>query len=135
MLGELLYEETGNVTGIKVLPPEGGAVVLEVSLQAAGRFQGVEHTSIWTYKSSTRTDGSIFGEGRGVLTTATGDVVHLLGRGSDQSGGPGSPTRYRGAFHFQTNSEKFARLNGIAAVFEYDVEADGSTKAKIWEWT
>ena len=65
MLGELLYEETGNVTGIKVLPPEGGAVVLEVSLQAAGHFQGVEHTSIWTYTSATRTDGSIFGEGRG----------------------------------------------------------------------
>jgi len=135
MLGELLYEETGNVTGIKVLPPEGGAVVLEVSLQAAGRFQGVEHTSIWTYKSMTRTDGSIFGEGRGVLTTATGDVVHLLGRGSDQSGVPGSPTRFRGAFHFQTNSEKFARLNGIAAVYEYDIEVDGSTKGKIWEWT
>ena len=95
MLGELLYEETGNVTGIKVLPPEGGAVVLEVSLQAAGRFQGVEPTPIRTYKSSTLTDGSIFGEGRGVLTTATGDVVHLLGRSSDQSGGPGSPTRYR----------------------------------------
>ena len=135
MLGKLLYEETGNTTGLRVLPPEGGAVNLEVSLQAAGRIQGVEHTSIWTYKSMTRTDGSIFGEGRGVLTTATGDVVHLLGRGSDQSGVPGSPTRFRGAFHFQTNSEKFARLNGIAAVYEYDVEADGSTKGKIWEWT
>ena len=135
MLGDLLYEETGNVTGIKVLPPEEGAVVLEVSLQAAGRIQGVEHTSIWTYTSTTRTDGSIFGQGRGVLTTVAGDVVHLLGRASDQSRGPGKPVRYRGAFHFQTNSEKFARLNGIAAVFEYDVEADGSTKGKIWEWT
>ena len=108
--------------------------MLEVSLQAAGRIQGVEHTSIWTYTSTTRADGSIFGEGRGVLTTAAGDIVHVVGRASDQSGGPGSPTHYRGAFHFQTNSEKYARLNGIAAVFEYDVEADGSTKGKIWEW-
>ena len=134
MLGDLLYEETGNVTGIRVLPPEEGAAVLEVGLRAAGRIQGVEHTSIWTYTSTTRADGSIFGQGRGVLTTADGDVVHLVGRASDHSRGPGSPTRYRGAFHFQTNSEKFARLNGIAAVFEYDVEADGSTKGKIWEW-
>ena len=135
MLGELLYEETGNVTGIKVLPPEEGAVVLEVSLQASGRIQGIEHTSIWTYTSSTRADGSIFGEGRGVLTTASGDVVHIVGRASDQSSGPGSPTRYRGAFHFHPNSDTFARLNGIAAVFEYDVDADGSSNAKIWEWT
>ena len=135
MLGELLYEETGNTTGVRVLPPEGGAVNLEVSLQAAGRIQGVEHTSMWTYVSTTRADGSIFGEGRGVLTTADGDVLHLVARASDQSGGPGSPIHYRGAMHFQTSSEKFARLNGIAGVFEYNVNADGSSTGKIWEWT
>ena len=135
MLGDLLYEETGQVTGIEVLPPEDGGVVLKVSLQAAGTIQGVAHTSIWTYTSITRTDGSVFGQGRGVLTTADGDVVHILGRASDQSGGPGSTTHYRGAFHFQTVSEKFSRLNGVAAVFEYDVEADGKSKAKVWEWT
>ena len=70
-----------------------------------------------------------------MLTTADGDVVHILGRASDQSGGAGRATHYRGAFHFQTTSEKFSRLNSIAAVFEYDVEADGSSQGKIWEWT
>ena len=134
MLGELLYEETGNVSGVRVLPPEEGAVVLEVSLQASGRIQGVEHASLWTYTSTTRADGSIFGQGRGVLTTADGDVVHLVGRASDQSGGPGSPTHYRGAIHFQTSSAKFAKLNGVAGVFEYDVDADGSSLGKVWEW-
>ena len=135
MLGDLLYEETGKVTGIRVLPPEEGAAVLEVCLQAAGRIQGVEHTSLWTYTSTPRADGSIFGQGLGVLTTADGDVIHLVGRASDQSGGPGSPTHYRGAMHFQTSSDKFSRLNGVAGVFEYDVEADGSSTGKIWEWT
>ena len=132
MLGELLYEETGNTTGIRVLPPEGGAANLEVSLQAAGSIQGVAHTSMWTYSSMTRADGSIFGEGNGVLTTADGDVIHLVGRGSAPSG---SPIKYRGSIHFQTSSEKFARLNGIAGVFEYNVNADGTTMGKIWEWT
>ena len=47
MLGDLLYEETGQVTGIEVLPPEDGGVVLKVSLQAAGRLLGVAHTWIW----------------------------------------------------------------------------------------
>ena len=135
MLGDVLYAETGNVQGIRVLPSEEGAGVLEVSLQAAGRIQGVEHTSLWTYTSTTRADGSIFGQGLGVLTTADGDVIHLVGRASDQSGGPGSPTHYRGAMHFQTSSDKFSRLNGVAGAFEYDVEADGSSTGKIWEWT
>ena len=35
----------------------------------------------------------------------------------------------------ETSSEKFARLNGIAGVFEYNVNADGSSTGKIWEWT
>ena len=90
---------------------------------------------MWTYESTTRADGSILGEGRGVLTTADGDVLHLTGRASAQSGGPGSPIQYRGMVHFHTSSEKFARLNGIAGVFEYDVNADGGTTGKIWEWT
>ena len=31
------------------MPPEEGGVVLKVSLQAAGKIQGDEHTSIWTH--------------------------------------------------------------------------------------
>ena len=77
MLGDLLYEETGQVTGMEVLPPEDGAVVVKVSLQATGTIQGVAHTSMWTYISTTRLDGSTFDHGRGVMTTADGDVVHV----------------------------------------------------------
>ena len=40
MLGELLYEETGNVTGVKVLPPEEGAVVAaEVAVEVSRRVR------------------------------------------------------------------------------------------------
>ena len=52
MLGDLLYEETGQVTGMEVLPPEDGAVVVKVSLQATGTIQGIAHTSMWTYIST-----------------------------------------------------------------------------------
>ena len=69
------------------------------------------------------------------VTTADGDVVHVVGRASGQSGGPSSPMRARGAFHFQTNSDKLSRLNSLAGVFEYDIDPDGSSKGKIWEWT
>ena len=34
---------------MEVLPPDDGAVVVKVSLQASGTIQGVAHTSIWTY--------------------------------------------------------------------------------------
>ncbi len=134
MLGELLYEETGQTSGLRVLDSDEGGVKMEVSLQAQGRIQGVEHTSLWTYWSKTRADGSIYGEGKGVLTTKDGDVIHLIGNGSAQTQ-PDGNIKYRGSIHFYTTSEKFRRLNPIAGVHEYNVNADGSSAAKIWEWT
>jgi hypothetical protein len=41
---------------------------------------------------------------------------------------------YRGSLFFSSQNEKLARLNNIAAVFEYDVDADGNTRTKSWEW-
>ncbi len=134
MLGELLCEETGQVTGMRVLPPEGGDVKVEISLRSEGRMLGVEETSNWTYWSKTRSDGTIYGEGVGFMTTKDGDLVHLTGNGSAKSVGPDGSIQYRGAIHFHTASEKFARLNGAVGVYEYDVGADGNTTIKLWEW-
>ncbi|GIS98150.1 MAG: hypothetical protein CM1200mP25_3870 [Acidobacteriota bacterium] len=91
MLGDLLYEETGQVTGMEVLPPEDGAVVVKVSLQATGTIQGVAHTSMWTYISTTRLDGSTFDHGRGVMTTrmATSYTWSVVLQGSPVA--PGVP--------------------------------------------
>jgi hypothetical protein len=41
---------------------------------------------------------------------------------------------YRGAVYYQTATPKWSRLNGVAAVFEYEVDAQGNTRAEIWEW-
>ena len=46
MLGEMLGEETGKITGTRVLPSEGGAPKLESSFQATGRLYGVEETDL-----------------------------------------------------------------------------------------
>ena len=46
----------------------------------------------------------------------------------------GGGVSYRGAIYYSTASQKLARLNGIATVFEFEVDADGNTQSKIWEW-
>ena len=48
--------------------------------------------------------------------------------------GKDGSVRYRGAIPYQTALPKWARLNSVAAVFEYDVDAQGNTKAQISEW-
>jgi hypothetical protein len=88
----------------------------------------------WTYWSKTRSDGSIHGEGKGIMTTKDGDVVNLIGNGAAKSRGSDGSVHYRGAIYFHTTSQKLSKLNGATGVHEYDVDAEGNTVARVWEW-
>ena len=134
MLGEILFEEKGRTSGIRVLSSDPGETTVEVSIQAKGRILNVKHTSLWTYWSKTRADGSIYGEAKGFMTTKDGDVIHMVASGAAKAVGPDGAIHYRGAVYFQTTSAKFSRLNGGVGVHEYDVDAEGNTAGKVWEW-
>lgn len=54
-------------------------------------------------------------------------------KGSEKFLGGGAVS-YRGALYYETQSEKWKRLNTIAAVFEYEVDGEGNTRTKTWEW-
>ncbi len=134
-LGNLLYEEKGTTNGELVLSCDAGGTTMEVTLQTEGQIEGVDENCRWTMCTLTRPDGSIYGEGRGIMTTEDGDTIHLTAISSAQSPGRGGTIPYRGAVHFHTTSAKFSRLNGLAGAFEYDIDPAGNTVAKVWEWT
>jgi len=48
--------------------------------------------------------------------------------------GKGSAVVWCGAVYYQTTSPQWARLNGVAAIFEYGTDENGNTTAKLWEW-
>ncbi len=133
MLGELIFEEKGTTTGVRVLSAEAVEVKVEVTLERQGKIKGVDENSLWTYWSKTRADGSIYGQGEGFMTTNDGAVIALIGNCSAEWSSDGS-VAYRGSIHFHTENEKYSYLNTIAGVHEYDVDAQGNTVAKIWEW-
>jgi len=81
MLGEQIGEETGQVTGTRVLPDEGAGPKVEVSFQSSGTTLGVHGSNIGTYISVARPDGTLFGEGQGIATSDEGDVVTWRGQG------------------------------------------------------
>jgi len=81
-----------------------------------------------------RPDGTLFGEGHGVLTGQGGESATWIGSGVGRMTGKGSAAIWRGAVYYQTASPKWARLNGVAAVFEYETDEHGNTTAKLWEW-
>ena len=132
MLGQELGGSTGKRTGRRVLSVDGGFTV-EVSFEANGTMLGVQCKEIGTYTSTSRPDGTLFGEGQGVLITPEGEVVTWKGSGVGVLSGGGS-ANYRGAVYYSTASAKLASLNKIAGVFEFEGDADGNTRSRIWEW-
>ena len=132
MLGELLGESRGKRTGRRVLSVDNGFKV-EVAFEANGKLLGVDNMEIGTYWSESKADGSLYGEGQGVVITTDGEVATWKGGGVGKFVGGGAVS-YRGAIYYTTASKKLARLNGAASVFEFDVDAEGNTKSKLWEW-
>ncbi|MFJ5551734.1 hypothetical protein [Streptomyces sp. NPDC093225] len=133
MLGELIGEEIGEVTGVRVLSAEGGHAVLESSYRASGTLLGASVSDLGTYHSANRADGTLFGEGEGVAMTADGDTLTWHGSGVGHLTGSGGVS-WRGALFYETTGDRFAQLNGIAAVFEFETDPDGKISAKVYEW-
>lgn len=134
MLGEMIGEFRGKVTGNRVLPSEGQAPKVETSFQQSGKILGVEATDMGTYWSAVRAGGSLYGEGQGVTMTKDGEMAAWTGNGVGRFTGRSSAVSFRGAIYYQTSSAKLARLNSVAIVFEYETDENGNTHAKFWEW-
>jgi hypothetical protein len=133
MLGEKINEETGRITGRRVLPDEGLGPKVEVTFESKGMLLGLETASIGTYWSIVRSDGTIYGEGEGVIMGKNGEAASWKGGGVGKFTGGGG-TSIRGAIYFHTSSSKWTRLNSVAVVFEFETDADGKAHGADWEW-
>ncbi|MPZ07951.1 MAG: hypothetical protein GEU26_16305 [Nitrososphaeraceae archaeon] len=78
MLGELLFESRGRVTGQRVLSVENGIPKFEISIAGTGIFTGsLEVTTTWTYWAIQRPDDTSYSEGQGVIMTKDGlDLIY-----------------------------------------------------------
>ena len=129
MLGELLWESKGRVTGQRVLEDHK----VETSIQTSGKLLGIESREMGTYWSVMKPGGVLYAEGRGILMTKDGDNISWVGQGVGRFKAGGG-VQFRGAVYYETASQKFARVNGVAGVFEYETDANDNTTVKVWEW-
>ena len=132
MLGELIGESRGKRSGRRVLSVDHGFKV-EVAFESVGKVLGIDTNEIGTYCSVSRSDGTLYGEGQGVVLGNEGSTATLKGQGVGRFVGGGAVS-YRGAVYYSTASPKLARLNTVAAIFEFEVDANGNTHSKLWEW-
>lgn len=135
VLGELIIEDRGRITGQRVLDVEGPKI--ETSFSAEGRYRGVEGTDIGTYCTVMRQE-VMYGEGQGVITTKDGkEMATWTGQGIGRFTGKGGIS-FRGSLFYRTPSiiggGELSFLNNLVGVFEYEVDEQGNASSKVWEW-
>jgi hypothetical protein len=132
MLGEKISEGNGKVISQRVIQSDIGPK-METSFSDEGTLLGVKCRGNGTYCAELRADGTLFGEGQGIIMGENGETATWRGQGvgiMQQGGG----VKFRGAIYYQSRSEKFLRLNQISGVYEHDVDKDGNTMGSTWEW-
>jgi hypothetical protein len=117
MLGDKIGETSGKITSQRVLPNLGGGPKMETSFQANGSILGTNVKETGTYWSLVRPDGTLYGEGQGVMITKDGKMATWRGHGVGTMKKDGTAS-YRGAVYYQTAPPRWARLNKVAVVFE-----------------
>jgi hypothetical protein len=131
MLGELIGETNGKRIVRRVLG--GDPLTVEVSFEDTGKYAGVATVGFGTYTSVVSAEGSLYGQGVGGGATQDGDVITWKGSGLGKLK-PGGAVSYRGILYFTTSSQKLAKLNNVAGVFELEIDAEGKMHSKVWEW-
>lgn len=136
MLGDLLYEGEGKITGKRVLDVTHGPKI-EVSLSREGKMRGVEVTELLTYCAMPKNDKTIHGEGQGVVMIKDGTEIATytaqgIGRVKEQPG----IVSFRGSFFFQTSSrDKLVFLSNLVGVSEGEDDMNSIySSIRIWEW-
>ena len=130
----MLGEERGKLIGVRVLSVDADSHRIENSMRGKGKILGTEYDGSGTYTVLHVLPLPPQGKGQGFFRTKDGDVVHWTGQGVGKRTEDGGVS-FRGAFFCQTKSQKLARLNGVAVLFETEMDMEkGEYQAKYWEW-
>ena len=133
MLGEKIGGTAGKITSQRVLPNLGGGPKMETSFQASGSILGTDVKETGTYCTMVRPDGTLYGEGQGVMILKDGKMATWTANGVGTTKKDGTAS-FCGAVYYQTCPPRWSRLNKVTVVFEYEVDSGGNTRSDFWEW-
>jgi hypothetical protein len=131
MLGSLIAEGKGKRTGRRIIATKP-ALEVEATVEEQTTLLGIQGLNIITYRATIKPDGSLDGQGQGAFATLDGEIVtwHGIGVGRFLEGGA---MQYCGSLSYSTSAERFLKLNGVAGVFQWSIDAEGNTHSEIFE--
>jgi len=136
MLGERIAVMQGKRTNQRVLPAQDGLPKVETSFELSGTLLGHSATTIVTYWSMVLANGTLYGEcpNQGLTLTQSGDTATFRAAGAGKFTNAGGAASFRGTIYYASSSPALAKLNGMALVYEWDVDEHGGARLQGWEW-
>jgi hypothetical protein len=135
VLGDLIYEAKGKITGYRVLDVENPKI--EVTITQNGTLKGeIQATDTVTYWSIPRPGGAYYAEGKGVFMAKDDPSQIATWTGQGIAHYSGQKRRDVGSVFCSTSSStagKLAFLNNMVRVFESETDEMGNSQGKIWE--
>jgi hypothetical protein len=133
MLGELIFESKGKITGQRVVDVE--PLIMETSVSTVGSIRGTQITELITFVGRpTTAEGVLHGNGKGIIMAGESDVATYTGEGIGRVGPSGSIS-WRGSLFYSTSSKgKLSFMNNLIGLFESESDAAGNFSDRIWEW-
>jgi hypothetical protein len=136
MLGDKVGESAGKATSMKMLPGDDYRYLkMEMTIQESGKVFGIDATNMGTYTAFERVPGQIYGEGQGIVMTSDGESAIWNGHGIGRMTGQGMGMSFRFSVAYQAGQTgKLARLNNVLVIGEHEVDGEGNTQTRYWEW-
>ncbi len=137
MLGNKIIDSAGKMTNRRVLPSDGPLPKFETSFELTGTILGQNAKTLVTYWSMIRPDGTLYGEcpSQGLIMTENGESATFRATGAGNFPNKAGAVAFRGAIYHETASEGLSALNGLAVIYEWEVDEEGNTTFQGWEWT
>lgn len=135
-----------NLTNIEIIEASPSVVVQKVSYSEIALMRNIGNVSnMGTFIENVYPNGTIYGVGKGVITTENGDRISwnaydigltVNGNGDNDDTASGLSAegmlRFRGIIFFQTTSENLSFMNNVVGLYINDVNDENGRK--IWEW-
>jgi len=133
MLGQKVGDVRGQIVSTRVLPDIGTGPRMESTDSGIGTLCGIQVTQTVTYVGTMRPNGTIAGNGEGITMGEHGESATFRGAGVGTFVRPGV-TSWRGTLLYESASPEFAALNGVAVLFEYEIDESGKSEGHLYEW-
>jgi len=124
---------SGKINSQRVLSVAEGGLKVESSFGATGTLLDAKVKETGTYFTVVRPDGTLYGEGQGVMILQDRKMATWTGHGVGVTKEDGKSS-YRGTIYFQTMPPQWSRLNTVGVLFEYEIDEEGNTRSEYWEW-